>query len=80
MGIFSRSARPRPSAAPSPAPGEGQDAATGPGPPPRGRSGWIVAVSLVTGFVAALVLPAMPFVPVEESALTGALLCGFAVG
>lgn len=35
---------------------------------------------MVTGFVAALVLPAMPFVPVEESALTGALLCGFAVG
>ena len=43
-------------------------------------SAWIVAGSLAAGLVAALVLAAAPFVPAEESALTGAVLCGFAVG
>lgn len=45
-----------------------------------GRPGWIVAFSLVTGFVAALLFAALPFVPVNESAITGAVLCGFALG
>ena len=47
---------------------------------PEGRTGWIVAGSLATGLLAGLLLVAAPFVPAQESALTGALLCGFAVG
>jgi hypothetical protein len=46
----------------------------------RGHIGWIVAGSLATGLVAALLLTAAPFIPAEESALTGAVLCGFALG
>ena len=46
----------------------------------KGRLGWIVAGSLATGFVAALLLVAAPFIPVEESAITGAVLLGFALG
>jgi pimeloyl-ACP methyl ester carboxylesterase len=47
---------------------------------PRGRIGGIVAGSLATGLVAALLLVAAPFIPAEENALTGAVLCGFALG
>jgi pimeloyl-ACP methyl ester carboxylesterase len=39
-----------------------------------------VAGSLATGLVAALLFVAAPFIPAEESAVTGAVLCGFAVG
>ena len=39
-----------------------------------------MASSLATGLVAALLLPFVPFIPAEESALTGAVLCGFALG
>src|SRR5215210_1260578 len=46
----------------------------------RGRIGWVVAGSLATGLVAALLLVAVPFVPAEESAVTGAVLFGFALG
>jgi pimeloyl-ACP methyl ester carboxylesterase len=46
----------------------------------RGHIGWIVAGSLAIGLVAALLLPFAPFIPAEESATTGALLCGFALG
>jgi pimeloyl-ACP methyl ester carboxylesterase len=49
-------------------------------PSSSGRLGWIVALSLATGFVAALLFAALPFVPVKESAITGAVLCGFALG
>ena len=42
--------------------------------------GWVVALSLATGSVAAVLLAALPFVPVEECAITGAVLCGFALG
>ena len=49
-------------------------------PMPRGHIGWIVAGSLATGLVAALLLVAAPFIPAEESAVTGAVLCGFALG
>jgi pimeloyl-ACP methyl ester carboxylesterase len=49
-------------------------------PGSRGRIGRIVAGSLATGPVAALLLVAAPFVPAEESAMTGAVLCGFALG
>lgn len=47
---------------------------------PRGHIGWIVAGSLATGLAAALALVAAPFIPVQESSMTGAVLCGFAVG
>lgn len=36
--------------------------------------GWIVAGSLATGLIAALLLVAAPFVPAEEDAVTGAVL------
>ena len=49
-------------------------------PVSSGRLGWIVALSLATGFVAALLFVALPFVPVSESAITGAVLSGFASG
>jgi pimeloyl-ACP methyl ester carboxylesterase len=39
-----------------------------------------VAGSLATGLVAALLLVAAPFIPAEESAAAGAVLCGFALG
>jgi hypothetical protein len=39
-----------------------------------------VAGSLATGLVAAALLVAAPFIPAEESALTGAVLAGFALG
>jgi pimeloyl-ACP methyl ester carboxylesterase len=39
-----------------------------------------VAGSLATGLVAALLFVAAPFIPAEESAVTGAVLCGFALG
>ena len=40
----------------------------------------VVAGSLATGLLAATVLVATPIVPATESALTGAVLCGFALG
>jgi pimeloyl-ACP methyl ester carboxylesterase len=49
-------------------------------PRSRGKIGWIVAGSLAAGLVAAVVLAAAPFIPAEESAVTGAVLCGFALG
>jgi pimeloyl-ACP methyl ester carboxylesterase len=51
-----------------------------PGPGPRGPVGWLVAGSLATGLVTALFLVAAPFVPAQESGVTGAVLCGFALG
>jgi pimeloyl-ACP methyl ester carboxylesterase len=51
-----------------------------PDPGPRGRIGWIVAGSLATGLLAAVLLVAAPFIPAEEPAVTGAVLCGFALG
>jgi pimeloyl-ACP methyl ester carboxylesterase len=42
--------------------------------------GWVVAASLATGFAASLLLVAIPFIPAEESGVTGALLLGFALG
>ena len=40
----------------------------------------VVAGSAVAGFLAAVALVAAPVVPATESALTGAVLCGFAIG
>lgn len=47
---------------------------------PRGHIGLIVAGSLAAGLLLGLLLVLVPFVPVRERALTGALLCGFALG
>jgi len=55
-------------------PGDGSDRAR---PGPIGR---IVAGSLATGLIAAPLLVAAPFISPEENAVTGAVLCGFAVG
>jgi len=49
-------------------------------PGTRVRLGRIVAASLATGLVAALLLVAAPFVPAEEDGVTGAVLIGFAAG
>ena len=45
-----------------------------------GHIGRIVAGSLATGLIAALLLVATPFISPEENEVTGAALCGFAVG
>jgi pimeloyl-ACP methyl ester carboxylesterase len=49
-------------------------------PPRRGHVGRIVAGSLATGVVAALLLVAAPFIQVHENDITGAVLLGFAIG
>jgi pimeloyl-ACP methyl ester carboxylesterase len=58
----------------------GQDRPSRPDPRSRGKIGWIVAGSLATGLVAALLLAVAPFILAEERAVTGAVLCGFALG
>lgn len=46
----------------------------------RGPIGWALTGSLATGLLAALLVVAAPFIRVEESEVTGAVLCGFALG
>ena len=46
----------------------------------RGHIGRVVAGSLVTGLLAAAALALAPFIPAEASEVTGAVLCGFALG
>jgi pimeloyl-ACP methyl ester carboxylesterase len=58
----------------------GRDRRSQPDSGSRGRIGWIVAGSLATGLVAAFLLALAPFIPAEEGAVTGAVLCGFALG
>jgi peptidoglycan/LPS O-acetylase OafA/YrhL len=55
-------------------PGEGS------GPARRGHIGRIVAGSLATGLIAAVLLALAPFISPDENDVTGAVLCGFAVG
>ncbi len=62
-------------------------ASTSPSAPPvasssrrRAPIAVVVAGSLVAGLMAAVALVAAPVVPATESALTGAVLCGFAIG
>ena len=47
---------------------------------PNGRIGWIVAGSLAAGLLAAAVLVAVPFIPPTDEGVTGAVLCGLALG
>ena len=47
---------------------------------PRGHIAWVVVGSLATGLVVASVLVFAPFIAAEENDITGAVLCGFAVG
>ena len=49
-------------------------------PASEGRMGLIVAASLATGVIAALVLVAAPFIPAKENILTGVVLLGCALG
>ena len=66
---------------PTPTPmGIGQNRPSRPHPGPRGHIGWIVAGSLATGLFAAVLFVVAPFIPAEENAVTGAVLCGFALG
>src|SRR4029453_1212229 len=67
--------------APAPPPKDkGRDRRSHPDRGPRGSIGWVVAGSLATGLVAALLLGAAPFIPAAERAVTGAVLGGFALG
>lgn len=69
----------------TPLPGPGLLSSNPKHPSPRSpgakwRIGWILAGSLATGLLAALLLVAAPFIRVGESEVTGAVLCGFALG
>jgi len=44
----------------------GRDRPSRPDPGPRGHIGWIVAGSLASGLVAALLLATAPFIPAER--------------
>jgi pimeloyl-ACP methyl ester carboxylesterase len=46
----------------------------------RGHIGWVVAGSLAAGLVAAAFLVAAPLTPPTEAGVTGAVLCGWALG
>lgn len=59
---------------------QGRHRPPGLAPAQKGHIGWMVAGSLVTGVLAALLLVAAPFVPATESGVTGAILVGFALG
>jgi pimeloyl-ACP methyl ester carboxylesterase len=47
---------------------------------PGSGLGWIVALSLATGCMSAVLFAFLPFVAVEEGAITGTVLCGLALG
>jgi pimeloyl-ACP methyl ester carboxylesterase len=49
-------------------------------PTPRGHMGRIVAGSLAIGFFSSLLFALVPFISPDENDVTGAVLCGFAVG
>ncbi|MET1044456.1 MAG: alpha/beta hydrolase [Microbacteriaceae bacterium] len=59
---------------------KGQAHSARPDSGPPGHIGWIVAGSFATGLLSALLLAAAPFIPADESRITGAVLCGFALG
>ena len=55
---------------------KGRNRPSRPDPGPRGHIGWVIAGSLATGLVAAILLAAAPFVPAQESGVTGAVPAG----
>jgi pimeloyl-ACP methyl ester carboxylesterase len=63
----------------SPTPG-GKHRTSGADPSRKGRIGWLVSGSLVTGVLAAVLLAGAPIIPSTESGLTGAILLGLALG
>jgi pimeloyl-ACP methyl ester carboxylesterase len=81
MALFSRQSSPPSSPAlPRTATPTPPSAPSGERQAPRGHPGWIVAASLATGVLAALLLAFAPFIAVTTTAITGAVLCGFALG
>ena len=58
----------------------GQDDPLSQAPAGKGRIGLIVLGSLAAGLVAAVLLVLVPFGPATLSAVTGSVLCGFALG
>ena len=58
----------------------GQNDPRGRAPARRGRIGLIVLGSLAAGLAAAVLLVVAPFGPATQSAVTGSVLCGFALG
>jgi pimeloyl-ACP methyl ester carboxylesterase len=60
--------------------GEAQERPYRPDPGSRGHIGRIVAGSLATGLLAAVLLVAAPFIAPTEAGVTGAVLCGLALG
>ncbi len=69
-----------PTAIPAGTPPEDRDGALRTSPRSRGDIGRVVAGSLAVGLIAALLLAAAPFISPEEDDVTGAVLCGFALG
>jgi len=63
-----------------PAEDRGQDVPLGRAFSRRGRIGLIVLGSLAAGLLAAVLLVVAPFGPATQSAVTGSVLCGFALG
>src|SRR5215213_5528485 len=59
---------------------KGRDRPSHPDPGSRAHIGWIVAGSLAAFLLAAFLLATAPFIRAEERAVTGAVLCGFALG
>lgn len=49
-------------------------------PPHRGNLGRVAVGSFATGIICAALLVAAPFIPPTEDGVTGAMLCGFALG
>ncbi len=58
----------------------GHNLAGGRAPARRGRIGLVVLGSLAAGLASAALLVAAPFGPATQSAVTGSVLCGFALG
>jgi pimeloyl-ACP methyl ester carboxylesterase len=50
------------------------------GPAPREHPGWLVAASLATGVLAALLLAFAPFIPATETGVAGGILVGLGLG
>src|SRR5664280_1543986 len=65
---------------PTATPGDGSGPPSPSAPEAREHIAWVVFGSLTAGLVAALLLVAAPFIADEEPAITGAVLCGFALG